>query len=71
MSEIKVGVSHNLDVSIYAKECFSWVQMREIRNGLHDNLDVSVYAKPEISWQKMKAIRIKMLKERKNNEQNI
>ena len=45
--------------------------MREIRNGLHDNLDVSVYANPEYSWQKMKSIRTKMLKERKNNEQNI
>ena len=70
MYEIKAGLFDKLDVSIYAKECFNKTQMKEIRWGLQDNLDVSVYAKPEISWQKMKAIRIKMLKERKNNEQN-
>ena len=62
-NQILYGLKKNVDVSIYAKIDFSYLQMRYIRQGLEDNLDVSVYAKPEYSWQKMRAVKIKMLKE--------
>ena len=58
-----VRFKKNVDVSIYAKIDFSYLQMGYIRQGLEDNLDVSVYAKPEYSWQKMRAVKTKMLKE--------
>ena len=62
---IRIGLKENVDVSIYAKKEYNWLQMEQIRKGLEDNLDVSVYAKPEISWQEMERIRKKL-----ENEQN-
>ena len=62
--EIKDGYVNNLDISIYAKKEFDWMQMRKIRLGLIDNLDVSIYAKPEFSWHEMEQIRLKLLKEK-------
>ena len=56
------GVYCDLDISIYAKSDFDWMQMNEIRLGLQDGLDVSVYAKPEIDCGQMKKIRLKLLK---------
>ena len=60
------GLNDNLDVSIYAKKEYNWLQMEQIRLGLEDNIDVSVYAKTEISWREMEEIRKKL-----ENEQNI
>ena len=54
------GLNDNLDVSIYAKPEFDWLQMEQIRKGLENNLDVSKYAKPEISWREMEQIRKKL-----------
>ena len=52
--EILKGLQAGLDVSIYAKNCFTYMQMGEIRRGLEKGLDVSVYAKPEFdSWRMM------------------
>ena len=69
--QIRLGLEKNIDVSIYANSNFNFLQMRQIRLGLEKDLNVSIYAKPKYNWKKMKRIRTKMLKERKNNEQNI
>ena len=69
--QIRLGLEKNIDVSIYAKSKFNSWQMEEIREGLKEGLDVLLYAKPKYNWKKMKRIRTKVLKERKNNEQNI
>ena len=52
-----------LDVSLYAKKEFNWLQMLEIYDGLAEDLDVSIYAKPEILSFKMGKIREQLLKE--------
>ena len=62
-NQILNGLKKNIDVSVYAKSDFNYLQMRYIRQGLEANLDVSVYAKSEYSWQKMRAVKVKMLKE--------
>ena len=71
MEQIRLGLEKDLDVSIYSKSKFNAWQMAEIREGLKEGLDVSLYAKSRHSWKKMRKIRTKVLKERKNNEQNI
>ena len=71
MRQIRLGLEKDLNVSIYAKSKFNSWQMEEIREGLKEGLDVLLYAKPKYNWKKMKRIRTKVLKERKNNEQNI
>lgn len=43
--EIREGLENNLDVSIYAKEEFTWEQMFYIRKGLKNNLDISSICK--------------------------
>ena len=43
--EIMQGIEADLDVLLYAKSEFDWLQMRRIRFGLEENLDVSIYAK--------------------------
>ena len=60
---IEEGLEKNLDVSIYAKIDFTWMQMKEISWGLEDNLDVSIYANPTFTLDKMEKIRRKLLKE--------
>ena len=44
--EIIKGLEKNLDVSWYAKQEYSWTQMKQLRKGLEDNLDISWYANP-------------------------
>ena len=56
--QILRGQEEGVDVSIYNKSCFNWVQMKEIRWGLMQGLDVSVYAKPEYSAEQMEEIRL-------------
>ena len=34
IGEIRLGLEHNLDVSVYTKPKYNWEQMREIRLGL-------------------------------------
>ena len=68
MFQIRLGLLFNVDVLIYAKSEFDWLQMSNILQGLEENLDVSVYAKPELSWRKMEKIRYKLMKEKKKNE---
>ena len=73
MCQIILGLEQNLDVSIYAKDCFDWLQMKQIRYGLEKDLDVSIYAKTEYNWKKMKEIRKRLIKEAREklkNEQN-
>lgn len=57
MTMIRCGLRDRLDVSIYAKPEFDWLQMLEICKGLKEGLDVSVYAKPDLNWKKMVQIR--------------
>ena len=65
MTILRLGLKANIDVSIYAKKEYNWLQMEQIKLGLEDNIDVSVYAKTEISWREMEQIRKKL-----ENEQN-
>lgn len=58
MSEIRLGLSQNLDVSIYAKPEFNEYQMNQIRRGLEQYVDVSIYAKPEFTSDQMDYIRL-------------
>ena len=51
--EILKGLQVGLDVSIYAKKEFDYLQMEEIREGLEKGLDVSIYAKPEFDYDQM------------------
>ena len=51
--EILKGLQAGLDVSIYAKKEFDYLQMEEIREGLEKGLDVSIYAKPEFDYDQM------------------
>lgn len=55
--EIRKGVWHGLDVSLYADPKFEVDQMREIRLGLVDGLDASIYANPEFDVDQMAEIR--------------
>ena len=57
MAEIREGLEDNVDVSIYAKPEFNWVQMHQIKLGLKQNIDVSIYAKSKINSGKMARIR--------------
>ena len=57
---IEEGLEKNLDVSIYAKTDFTWMQMKEISWGLEDNVDVSIYAKTEYSWEQMEQMRLEL-----------
>ena len=57
---IEEGLEKQLDVSIYAKPEFTWMQMKEISWGLEDNLDVSIYAKTEYSWEQMEQMRLEL-----------
>ena len=63
MREIRWGLEKNLDVSIYTKSNFDFLQMKQIRWGLEDNLDVSIYAKKDLPNKKMEEIREELLKE--------
>ena len=47
--EIMQGIEADLDVLLYAKSEFDWLQMRRIRFGLEENLDVSIYAELEFN----------------------
>lgn len=55
--EIRKGLAHDVDVSIYATPEFNWQQMREIREGLEAGIDVSSYADPNIPWTQMHNMR--------------
>ena len=63
MREIRLGLEKGLDVSIYAKPEYDWMQMEEIRLGLEKDIDVSEYAKPEYDWMQMEEIRTKQREE--------
>jgi len=68
--QIRLGLEQNLDVSIYAKDCFDWLQMKQIRYDLEKDLDVSIYAKTEYNWKKMKEIRKRLIKEAREKSEN-
>ena len=55
--QILLGIENKVNVSIYAKPEYSWIQMEKIREGLEDNLDVSLYAKPEFHFHQMEEIK--------------
>ena len=63
MVEIRLGLRENLDVSIYAKEYFTWKQMNEIRLGLKNNLDISIYVNKYIVWKQMNKINLGLEKQ--------
>ena len=68
--QISVGLSKNLDVSIYAKHEFNAEQMCIIAIGLDRGVDVSSYAKPEIHEDDMDKILDKLEKEKEEQKQN-
>lgn len=57
LKEIKAGLDHRLDVSIFDDVEMSARQMREIRYGLERNLDVTFYAKKYMRERQMIEIR--------------
>ncbi len=58
MKEVLLGLEHNLDVSVYADERYSWRQMRELRLGIEHQIDVKPYAKPLYRADQMREIRL-------------
>ncbi len=58
IEEIALGFRHELDASIYAKECYNWMQMREIRLGLLAEVDVTHYLDYLYSAEQMHEIRM-------------
>ena len=65
IKQIEKGIIAGVDVSIYAKPEFGWLQMEQIRFGLEGGIEVSIYAKPEFDWRQMWQIREGL--EEKNN----
>ena len=61
--KIKQGLRNKVDIFLYAKTDYNWLQMEQIRLGLIFDLDVSKYTKPEIPSDKMFKIREKLLRE--------
>jgi len=61
LHQIKLGLSDNVDVDIYADPRFDAKQMGQIRMGLIDGVDVEEYMNPKYTWRKMKAIRYWLL----------
>ena len=59
--EIRKGLYKGIDVSIYAKPEFKWLQMREIREGLEADIDVTSYADPKIPRKQMSDIRRQLM----------
>ena len=57
MTEIRMGLTSNIDVSFYANPVFDWRQMEQIRQGLELCLDVSVYSNVNFDWQQMRQIK--------------
>ena len=66
MEQIRWGLKHNLNVSIFADPKYNYNQMRAIRWGLEHNLNVSLYADPKYNENQMNLIRcvIYYIKER-------
>ena len=71
MNKIRVGLEDDVDVSIYAKPEYTWGQMNIILEGLKANVNISLLVDPDIDEYYMTQIFYNLLKERKNNEQNI
>lgn len=57
LTEIEEGLKKGIDVDIYAKPEYVFIQMRQIRLGLEDGLPVDIYAIPEYDWFQMEEIR--------------
>jgi hypothetical protein len=53
LKEILKGIKEKLDVSIYAKPVFNYIQMEIIRWGLEDGLDVHLYADKKFNSEQM------------------
>ncbi len=58
VQEIKLGLEHGLDVTLYADREYFAVQMRQIRFGLEEGLDVSLYNSKQYDWFQMEEIRL-------------
>lgn len=58
IQEIKLGLEHGLDVTLYADKEYFAVQMRQIRFGLEEGLDVSLYNSKQYDWFQMEEIRL-------------
>jgi hypothetical protein len=55
--QIDKGVAAGVDVRLYSKVQYNWLQMREIRLGLEQNQPVGFYLEPMISWGDMRWMR--------------
>lgn len=56
--EIIKGKNSGLDVSLFNKPGFNWLQMREVRQGLEKGVDVSSYAKKGFNAEQLEELRI-------------
>lgn len=58
IEEIQRGFKEDLDAGIYARDCFSWMQMREIRLGLQAQIDIKPYYNQLFNAEQMRQIRL-------------
>lgn len=58
LAEIREGLEHGVDVSVYADKEYFAIQMRQIRLGLEKGIDVSLYASKSFDWFQMEEIRL-------------
>lgn len=57
LRKIRQGLQHSLDVSVYAKPCFTYEQMHVLYKAVLQGLDTSLYADPKYSREQMEELR--------------
>lgn len=60
ITEIKEGLRHGLDVSVYKFTHFDADQMYQIRRGMEEGLDVDFYANPQLPFHVMSEMRTRL-----------
>lgn len=58
LEEIRLGLEHGIDVSIYANPKYSFTKMAELRKGLEHGLDITKYLDVQFTTAQMLEIRV-------------
>lgn len=58
LQEVELGIRQNLQVQLYAQNCYNWMQMKEIRLGMQAQVDVKWYTNPLYNAEQMHQIRL-------------
>lgn len=58
LQEVELGLRQNLQVQLYAQDCYNWMQMKEIRLGMQAKVDVKWYTNPLYNAEQMHQIRL-------------